>query len=83
MVHYQLIGYNSGGYRSSRTIVFDGKIEKCSRLDPSHPGMESYFKITHPDGTVSEEGNDFFQAILDEQSYIESFLVIDAIEMIE
>ena len=84
MTKYKLLGYNSGGYKSSREIMFNGKIEKLWRSDPEYPGREgkvSYFKITYPDGMVSEEDNDFIQKILDTQSYIESFLVTDVIEV--
>lgn len=84
MRRYKLFGYNSGGYKSSRHISFDGKIEKLWKPDPEHPGTErtvSYFKITYPDGTVVEKDNDFIQKILDSQSYVESFLVIEVIEI--
>ena len=86
MIEYKLVGYNSGGYKSSRNITFDGKIEKLRKPDPRYPGTESmmsYFKITYPDGTVIEEDNEFLQNILNKQSYIESFLVIEVIILSE
>jgi len=86
MVEYRLVGYNSGGYRSSRTILFDGKIEKLWKPDPEYPDTErtiSYFKITYPNGMVTEENNEFLQNILNTQSYIESFLVTEVIALPE
>jgi len=82
MIEYKLVGYNSSGYKSSRNILFDAKIEKLWRPDSRYPDTErmiSYFKVTYPDGTVTEEDNEFLQNILNKQSYIESFLVTEVI----
>jgi len=78
MVKYKLEGYTSGGYKSSREIIFDGKIEKLWKRDPKHPNSEqlvSYYKVTHPNGKTTEEDDEFLQNILNRQSYIENFSV--------
>lgn len=86
MVKYKLEGYNSGGYKSSREIIFEGKIEKLWKQDSKHPNNEqlvSYYKVTHPNGRVTEEDNEFLQNILNRQSYIESFSVTEIIVLNE
>jgi hypothetical protein len=84
LTKYRLIGYNSGGYRTEREIIFEGTIEKCYRLDPKDPyslRQIPFFKVTHADGKVTQEENEFLQRLLDEQSYIESFLTVELEEI--
>ncbi len=84
MRKYKLIGYNSGGYKASRTILFDGEITLCYRSDSDNSDKQRkffYFRVVHADGSVTEEENDFLQSLLDEQSYIERFLTVELEEI--
>ena len=87
MTKYLLLGYNSGGYKSSVKIEFDGKIEKLYRPDPNYPDTPStmsYFQITDKDGNTTEEDNVFMdKLILEHRGYHESFLVTQIIEVNE
>lgn len=80
---FRLEGYNSGGYRSFREVKFDGDLEHVSyyKEDSEPPKLVRYIKVTYPDGSVVHEDNDFLQKLLDEQSYIESFLTIGIEEL--
>jgi len=84
MPRYRLEGYNSGGYHSFRDVEFDGKLEYIhyyDELDKDIPKTIKYIQVTHPDGTVTHEDNEFLQKLLDEQSYIESFLTVGIEEL--
>lgn len=84
MPRYKLEGYNSGGYRSFREVEFEGKLEYVNYYDAEDPMKRiQYIEVTHPDGSVTQEDDDFIQALLDAQSYIESFLVIGIEEIVE
>ena len=84
MPTYRLEGYNSGGYHDFRDVEFDGKLEYVHYYEEQEsdiPKTVSYIKVTYPDGSVTHEGNEFLQALLDEQSYIEDFLTVGIEEL--
>ena len=84
MPTYRLEGYNSGGYHDFRDVEFEGKLEYVHYYEEPEsdiPKTVSYIKVTHPDGSVTHEGNEFLQALLDEQSYIEDFLTVGIEEL--
>ncbi len=84
MPTYRLEGYNSGGYHSYRDVQFDGKLEYVhyyEELEKDLPKTVQYIKVTHPDGTITHEDNEFLQKLLNEQSYIEDFLTVDIKEL--
>jgi len=84
MRKYKLSGYNSGGYKANREVLFDGEIRTCRIPDPDDVTGErqlSRFRVTHPNGKVTIETHKFLQRLLDEQSYIESFLTVDLEEV--
>ncbi len=85
MKNYLLLGYNSGGYKDRIIISFDGIIQKYYKPDPEYPDTPScltYFKITHKDGTVTEENRDFFKELIyKKRGYHESFLVCQIFEI--
>jgi len=90
MKKYLLLGYNSGGYKDSEQISFDGKIEKLYKPDPNYsnypdsPTQLSYFQITHADGTITNEANEFMdKLLLQSRGYHESFLVTQIFEINE
>jgi len=72
MKKYLLIGYNSGGYKDQEELNFDGTIQKD----------ETHFKITHADGTITVEDNEFIEELLlKERGYHESFSVSQIFEI--
>lgn len=71
---FRLEGYNSGGYKSEREVYFNGNLEYIHYYDDDNKVIK-YIKVTHADGSVTQEDNDFLQKLLDEQSYKEGFLV--------
>ena len=76
MTRYHLDGYNSGGYRDSRDIAFDGEIEKFEKPEPTgnFPLMtELWFRYLYRDGRVVEDRGELLQRIIDEYSWHESF----------
>ena len=84
LTKYGLTGYNSGGFKTNRNIIFEGTIEKFYAPDPQDPNRRHtmpYFRVTHADGKVTEETNDFLQQLLNQQSYIESFLTVELTEI--
>ena len=85
MKNYLLLGYNSGGYKDSVEISFDGTIEKLYKPDIEDlDSMTTYFKITHSDGRTTDEEHEFMdKLILKQLGYHESFLVTKVIEMNE
>ena len=80
---FRLEGYNSGGYHSFRELKFDGNLEYIAYYeeDSEPPKLVRYIKVTYPDGTVVHKDNEFLQKLLNEQSYIESFLTIGIEEL--
>ena len=80
-----LEGYNSGGYHSFREVEFDGDLEYVSYYEEGvePPKIVRYIKGTYPDGRVVHEDNEFLQKLLDEQSYIESFLTVGIEEQLK
>jgi len=83
MNKFRVEGYNSGGYHAYRELEFDGDLEYCYYYDARDDySFVSYIKVTFPDGSVTHKDRDFIQKLLDEQSYIESFLTT-GIEKIE
>jgi hypothetical protein len=74
MRRYRLEGYNSGGYHAFREVDFPGGIRLVRRYDAATGSVERYIEVTEPGGEVRREDNAFLQRLLDEQSYVESFL---------
>lgn len=83
---YRLEGYNSGGYHDYRDVKFDGKLEYVryyDNLEKNIPDTVRYIKVTYPDGTITHENDEFLQNLLNEQSYIESFITVGIEEITE
>ncbi len=67
MPRYKLKGYNSGGYRSSREVDFNGKLEYIQIYDPKDSKIYiQYIEVTHPNGSKTHEDNEFLQKLLDD-----------------
>lgn len=75
MKKYKLEGYNSGGYLSFREVDFNGTLEYVHYYNDEMKRIH-YIKVTHSDGSITQEDNEFLQKLLDQQSHRESFLTI-------
>jgi len=85
MKNYLLLGYNSGGYKDSVEIYFDGTIEKLYKPDiEDEDSITTYFRITHLNGNITDEEHEFMDKLIYKSlGYHESFLVTQVIEVNE
>lgn len=83
MNKYRLEGYNSGGYRSSREIDFDGVIEIYETTDPNceFPLLkELWYRYTYSDGRVVEDKGELLQELINNSYWHEIFTTQRIIE---
>jgi molybdopterin-guanine dinucleotide biosynthesis protein A len=67
MAHYYIEGYNSGGYRSNRSIEFDGAIEQLDQSDKFR------YRYTYANGKTLEDSDELLRQLINEQNWNESF----------
>jgi hypothetical protein len=83
MNKYLLKGYNSGGYRDTRNIEFDGDIERNYNITETENGIHSEIEYIYKyhDGRKIKDNGELLFKIVKDFSWSETFTTCEIIKL--